>query len=407
MPEKYLNEFIAYSVVFKTGLIGLTTYLYLDTRPQRIAEDEQGGGKVSAGGDDEIYRRLLSLFFAIAYTVSGFLMAYNWNFMWLDAIIMLPFVLTGLENLVFHGKPFLYCIALAIAIYSNFYLSIMICIFLVIYFVYLYLIKFAGALRHGWGALWRFAFFSLLAGGIVSVMLIPEIYVLLGNDFSRMSVVREESNYFPVLDVLGRHCISVMGEHTLAHWPNIYCGTSVFLFVPLYVFQEKTPVRRRFGMLVIAGFMLLSFCNPFLDWLWHGMKYPQGLPARESFLYCLWVVIICHECAVNLNFDEKSHKYRILGAYVFAVLSLLFIEKSVHAEWMEEKLVWLTLVFVTIYAVIFYKLYSWEKGDMRSLALFLLLCTIVLEAQINAVDTNAVTMNVPEYNMEPQSIRAL
>ena len=75
--------------------------------------------------------------FGMFYGMSGFIAAYSWNIMWLDCIVMLPLVMLGLERLVNENKCLLYCISLGFCIYTNYYIAIMICISVVLYFVVL------------------------------------------------------------------------------------------------------------------------------------------------------------------------------------------------------------------------------------------------------------------------------
>ena len=63
--------------------------------------------------------------------------AYNWDVMWLDVIVLAPVIILGAERLVNEGKCYMYCITLGLSILSNYYLSIMLCIFLVLYFAVL------------------------------------------------------------------------------------------------------------------------------------------------------------------------------------------------------------------------------------------------------------------------------
>ena len=81
------------------------------------------------------------LCFAIMYALSGYMAAYNWNVMWLDCIALAPIIIRGLEKLVNEGSGRLYCLTLALAILSNYYICIMICIFLVLYFIVLLIVK--------------------------------------------------------------------------------------------------------------------------------------------------------------------------------------------------------------------------------------------------------------------------
>ena len=117
-PSKYLIEFMSYAVVVKIGLAGLCAYLYLKSR-----DDSQQFSSVAA------------LFCSTFYAMSGFVAAYNWNVMWMDCVVLFPLILMGLERLVHKGKMGLYVLTLGLCIFSNFYISIMICMFLVIYFI--------------------------------------------------------------------------------------------------------------------------------------------------------------------------------------------------------------------------------------------------------------------------------
>ena len=125
VPKAHIMEFLTYLVVVKIGLCGLTAFWYLDWR----------GG---VHGKAWSLQNCAALFFSLGYALSGFLAAYNWNIMWLDCVILLPVIVMGLERLVREGKPGLYCVALGLSIFTNYYISIMICIFLVLYFIFLY-----------------------------------------------------------------------------------------------------------------------------------------------------------------------------------------------------------------------------------------------------------------------------
>ncbi len=114
-PKGLVIEFMTYSIVLKIGLSGLTMAYYLrrhnNTCDFGIA------------------------FFGIFYALSGYMAAYSWNIMWLDCILLFPLIVLGLERLVKEGKGLLYCITLGLSILSNYYISIMTCIFMVTYFI--------------------------------------------------------------------------------------------------------------------------------------------------------------------------------------------------------------------------------------------------------------------------------
>lgn len=388
VPEAYIMEFISYLVVVKIGLCGLLAFVCL--RPR--------AGKEGEG---------VALCLSVAYALSGFLAAYNWNIMWLDCVILLPLIVMGLERLVKEQKPGLYCVALALSIYTNYYISIMICIFLVLYFIFLYCTESHPAPAEGGGRgaraaahlrpVWQFGLYSLLAGGMAAALLIPEVCAILETDFGDISFPEKVESYFSVLDMLARHCVAVSVEKGLDHWPNIYCGAGVFLLVPLYAVNERIPAKKRFGMLALAGLMLLSFSTNVLNFIWHGLNYPDSLPARQSFIYIFLVLVMCRDGAAWIDLHDPSQKERVLKVYLGAVAALLFVEKFVEHEDFATGIEWLTLLFVTFYAALIYMAYSHQTKRWKQVAGILAVAVVVAETGVNTFCTSISNVSRSSY----------
>lgn len=369
VPQAYLMEFMSYLVIFKLGLCGLTACLYL----QRHFDTE----------DEAV------LLFSAFYAMSGFVAAYNWNIMWLDCVVLLPLIILGLERLVKEGKCGFYCIMLSLCILTNFYISIMICIYLVLYFVVLFFNE-----KKSFRMILNFALYSLLAGGMAAVLLIPEVCAILATDFGDMVFPKELTSYFSVLDMLARHCMCVVTERGLDHWPNLYCGVAVFLLLPMYALNEKIPMKKRFCHLALMGFLLLSFATNILDFIWHGLNYPDSLPARQSFIYIFLVLTMCYEAYRHIK--EISEK-RILHCYLGAVAFLLCCEKFIEHEDFETGVKFLTLMFVTIYAVLLYFYHTKKKVSIRLIVALFAVVTVTAESSINLFSTSFGTTDREAY----------
>lgn len=369
VPQSHLMEFMSYLVVVKIGLCGLTSFLYL----QKHFQTKDGA----------------VLLFSCFYALSGYMAAYNWNIMWLDCVVLLPLILLGLERLVKEGKCNLYCVTLALSILTNYYISIMICIFLVLYFAVL-LVTEKRSLR----IVGNFVLYSLLAGGMAAVLLIPEVCAILATDFGDVSFPQTLESYFSVLDMLARHCMCVTTERGLEHWPNIYCGVAVFLLLPMYALNQNISIRKRFCNLALAGILLLSFATNMLDFIWHGLNYPDSLPARQSFLYILLMLTMCYEACQRV--EETSEK-QILYGYLAAVLALLCCEKFIEHEDFDIGIEMLTLFFVTVYAVLIY-LHRTRKGARTKRILGMLaLAAVIAESSINTYNTSVGTTSRSAY----------
>ncbi len=380
LPETVLTEFIGYLIVVKTGFCGLTACCYLQKR-------------FAAKG-------VAPLLFSMFYAFSGFMAAYNYNIMWVDCVWLLPLIVLGLERLVKEEKCGLYCLTLAFSIFTNYYISIMICIFLVLYFGYLLVVTAEHRLR----SVGNFALYSLLAGGMAAVLLIPEVCAILQTDFGDMDFPKKIESYFSVLDMLARHCLGVYTERGLDHWPNIYCGSAVLMLIPVYLMNRKISIREKFCKMALAGFILLGFSTNVLNFIWHGFNYPDSLPARQSFIYCFLVITMCYDAYRHVKEEDKQ---QILYGFLWAVGLILFFEKFVEHEDFELGVKLLTLVFVAIYAVLLYLYRTREDRDVKWAVALVALVAVIAECGINTGITSIGTTSRSAYLGQQQDYRSL
>ena len=338
-PRDFIAEFITLSILVKLSLAGVSFAHYL----------HRHFGKSEIG----------ILFFSSAYALSGYMAAYQWNIMWLDVIVLAPLVLLALEELIEQGKGTKYCLLLAIAIFSNFYLSIMLCIFLVLYFLTLIIWK-------SWKIKWRrsltFGFYSLLAGGISAVLLLPVFLALSGNEFHNFNFPDTFKWYMNGLEELSRHCINVTMKLQADHWPNIYCGVAVFLWLPLFVLNRKIDWKDKISKLVLMIVMLLGFACNMLDFIWHGMNYPNSLPGRQGYLYIWLVLVIGYEVYLHLR-TIRLPEILVAGILGYAIVISAWIFTDV--EGMNTLTYVLTLVFLSLYVLLLIAHYAWNYPKVR------------------------------------------
>lgn len=81
--------------------------------------------------------------------------------MWLDSVVLLPLIVLGLERLVKEHKGLLYTITLGLAILSNYYIAIMICLSMVIYFFVLIISENLGNKKNYMKSIFCFIGYSL------------------------------------------------------------------------------------------------------------------------------------------------------------------------------------------------------------------------------------------------------
>ena len=335
-PKGLVIEFMTLTTWIKIALVGLFFYCYLEERFRLEGRD----------GRYHISTSAPALVFSTAYAFSGFVATYSWNIMWMDSIALAPLIIMGLERLVKRNRPEVYYVSLALSIVCNYYISIMICLFLVLYFFVLLLEQKQGKVM----ACVRFAWYSLLAGGTAAVLLIPEI-IMLGYTASADSGFPTTMKwYFGWIEELSRLCVTADPYTGLDHWPNIYCGVFTILLVLLYVGNRKIKWTYKVPRILLLVFMLLSFSNNILNYIWHGLHFPNSLPARQSFLFIFLMLAMGYEAYLKRRGNSLWHVF-VAAAVAIAVLTLG--SQRMDEEVMQPIAFWLTGIFLVAYVFCF------------------------------------------------------
>ncbi|MEG1145633.1 MAG: YfhO family protein [Clostridium sp.] len=381
-PKSLIIEFMTYSIVLKIGLCGLAFAYYL--RKHNHTSDFGVG------------------FFGIFYALSGYMAAYSWNIMWLDCILLFPLIMLGLEKLVKEKKGMLYCITLGISILSNYYISIMICVFMVLYFVCLLIMEGKRRPRDFFISLVQFAGYSLIAGALAAVILLPEIFALQSTASVDSSFPKTFEMYFSIFDMLARHIGNVKTETGLDHWPNIYCGVAVYMFFLLYLVCKKIPVKEK---TVTCGLLLLffaSFSVNALNFMWHGFHYPNSLPCRQSFIYIFLMLSLCYRAYMYLDETPKKH---IAVAFWGSICFILLAQKLVTDKAYHFSVFYAAILFLAIYAglIYFYK----NPRNSKAAAALLTLGVVAIEAAVNTTVTSISTTSRTAYKEDNKDVTEL
>ena len=335
-PKSHVIEFMTLLIILKISASGLTFFLYIRHHYKLIGKD----GRMHKN------QMVPALVFSTAYALSGFVAAYSWDIMWMDCIALFPLIMIGLERLVQEKKAGLYYITLALCIFCNYYISIMICIFLVFAFALLFFSQKKGK----GGAILRFGWYSLLAGASSAILLLPEIAVLSVSGSAEGGFPKTAEFYFNILAELGRGAAVTSVYTGNDHWPNLYAGAFSLFLVWIYVLNRRISWKEKVPRIAMLVFFLVSFAENQLDYIWHGMHFPQALPGRQSFLYS-FVLLSMGFAAVR-----KRKGTRIWHIAVAAIVSMALL---LVAGWYGEETVTepvslvITALFICVYAVAF------------------------------------------------------
>ncbi len=382
VSQDLVIEFIMLMVVLKFGLCGVTMTHYLRRH--------------SSHADMGI------LLFSVFYALSGYMCAYYWNIMWLDCIVLFPLIMLGMERLIYEGKGGLYTLSLGLSILSNYYISIMTCMFLCIYFVALCILRGAG-LRELARAFLRFAVYSLMAGGLAAILLLPEIAAMRYTASADIDFPSAFSEYFSIIDMLARHLPGVETEQALDHWPNIYCGVAVLLLLPMYIMNRRIGIREKAVYMALIIFMLMGFSINVLNFIWHGLHYPNSLPARQSYIYVFLMLYVCFRLYQKKRYVRKRELYT--GLAVALGFILLCQHTADQGQGISFMVYYASMLLTVLYAGLFY---AFIKNRLKRSTIGLLaLCLVCIEAAGNTAVTGITTTSRTSYVKDNEDIRTL
>lgn len=335
-PKSHVIEFMTLLIILKISASGLTFFLYIRHHYKLVGKD----GRMHKN------QVIPAIVFSTAYALSGFVATYSWDIMWMDCIALFPLIMIGLERLVQEKKAGLYYITLALCIFCNYYISIMICIFLVFAFVLLFFSQKKGK----GGAVLRFGWYSLLAGASSAILLLPEIAVLSVSGSAEGGFPKTAEFYFNILAELGRGAAVTSVYTGNDHWPNLYAGAFSLFLVWIYVLNRRISWKEKVPRIAMLAFFLVSFAENQLDYIWHGMHFPQALPGRQSFLYS-FVLLSMGFAAVR---KRKGTKIWHIAVAAIVSMMLLLLSGWYGDETVTEPVsLVITALFICVYAVTF------------------------------------------------------
>lgn len=378
VPQKYLVEGITFLIVFKIGMCGLSMTWYL--RKHCCTYD------------------FGAALFGILYAMSGYVTAYHWNIMWMDCIILFPMVIFGLEKLVYDEDWRFYVLFLGLSIWCNYYISLMTCMFLVLYYLVLMILKEKNTWKKSVRIFCHFICSSLLAGGLSAVLIIPEWIALKGSFAGQFRMPDFSHMYFHVWEVLARHLANVGAEYEMAHYPNLYCGVIALALVPLYLNCKSIRRMERILYGSLAVLLLLSFCSEALEYVWHGFHFPNCFPARQSYIYIFLILFMCYRVYGCLQYLRGR---TICLAVSAAVLFICAVIPFSPEKYFSVRSFMMSAVYLILYAA---AILCWKyRMEWRHNALLMAYGIVAVETLFSVTD-NGMFENVRSEYTERDAI---
>ena len=374
-PKENLQDALFVMFLIKSSLCGVTMGYYLTkTMPKA--------------------KKINIIAFSTLYATCSYCVVQMHNTMWIDAVILLPLVIYGIEQMVKYGKYKLFVASLALTLLTNYYIGYMTCIFVAVYFFF-YMFAFSdnqrnnpcGEKNHFSKSFVRIASYSLLAIAIAAIIVFGAYYSLgLGkNEFSDPNW--ELKLNYDILNVFYKFLPGSYDTVRPAGLPFIFCGVATILLVPAYFMSKKFSERERIGSALIIIFLMLSFLLSTLDLIWHGFQRPNWLNCRFSYMLCFFLLVLAFKVFENL--PEINGSYFVFAGFAVGGFTIFLQKIAATLEEENEKLVvddyatiFATLACVAIYLIIFAFMKSSKNKEIVSTVL---LCFICIEMFLNGL----------------------
>lgn len=324
---------------------------------------------------------LAVIIFSIFYALSAYAVVQQHNTMWIDALMWLPLLTLGIEELIKHGKFKMYTIFLALTVFSNFYIGYMVCAYCAIYF-FLYYLAHAETFRnnplhercHFLKSLLRIAIYSVIALGIAAVVLIGAYYSL---NFGKTTFSTTKWEFLTNFDLLDLFYKFLPGSYDTVRpegLPFVYCGMLTLLFLPAYFLSKKYPLRQKIvsGVLVIL-FVIIATLN-ITDLIMHGFQAPNWLNYRYSFMLSFYLCVLA--CRAFACFESVSLR-GVLGTAGLIGLLCVILQKysdDAYVEPNDYATVWFSLLLIFIYLSALAVLRTSARKRLAAFGLVVIVC---------------------------------
>lgn len=309
----------------------------------------------------------ISAVFGVFYAFSAYFLAYYWNVMWLDGMILLPLIALGIEKIINSGKSSLYIASMVILFFSSYYMGFMTCIFAVIYFIAYFFISssFGEKIdkdrtfkkKYSFKALYnnklfnriiRFAISSLVAGMLCAFTLIPVFLILRSSSATSDSFPKTFESYYNIFDFITSHLaglettIRSSGDDVL---PNVYSGILAIILLPLYVSNKDIRLKEKTCYILLMLFFLFSFDNNCMNFIWHAFHFPNDLPFRFSYMYSFILLVVGFKAICKIRSFEIKDITLIGMMWVFFII----VAQKMSTTKMLETTIYTSLAFVILW----------------------------------------------------------
>lgn len=353
---------------------------------------------VLTAGSFSIYLKLsqnkgniMTVALSLFYASSAYMLAYYWNIMWIDAMILLPIIALGIERIINGKKPIVYIVSLAVLLFSSYYMGFMCCIFAIIYFVFYFAVtsnitdkicpnatykkkytlkEFYNNKLINTGV--KFAVSSIVAAAVTAFSLVPVFMILRSSSATSDNFPQSFTAYFDIFDFITSHLaglettIRSSGEDVL---PNIYSGIITIILGPLFIINKKISLKEKACYIAALIVLLFSFNNNCMNFIWHAFHFPNDLPFRFSYIYSFMLLTMASKCLSKFDGIKAKDICYVGILWIFFII----LAQKMPTEKISSLTIYLSLALVVLWSGFLYMIREKKATKFISFSLCLVL----------------------------------
>lgn len=260
------------------------------------------------------------IIFALSYGLMQYNMAQICNAMWLDGVIMLPFLLLAVHWLVQKGDKLPLMVTVGLAILFNWYTGAIDCLFSVIWFVYEVLRENQFSWENRKIILHHILhyIYAMIVGVFLScILFVPVVFAMMGGragiDFSSLREHYYWGNFLSFIPKL------VLGSESEYAGVSLYCGSIPVMGTIAYFMSKKVEKREKICHAILLLVTISLFYVPVFILLFGLLKDVSSYWYRYSYVGIFTLLVIAAEFFAN-HFEEEKSKVLCKAAVFFALV---------------------------------------------------------------------------------------
>ncbi|MBQ8605044.1 MAG: YfhO family protein [Oscillospiraceae bacterium] len=313
--------------------------------------------------------------FAFAYALYPYFVRYYFNTLWFDVFALLPLLVLATEKVINSEKRakglfiFLYLWALV----SNYYVSYMASVFILLYFVF-YCFGVQGvSVKTAVKKALEMAYSVAVSLMLAAPVLIPAFIQLVNGKFNDLPGF-DRSFSDGIYNILMSVVSCFDGTYMIDNIPQFaFSSLAVILMIALIV-NSTVSLKYRISSLMFMAFMGAGLYLGGLYYMWHGFSWPEGFPFRNTFVYAFLLVLLCRHSFEKLDFRTAVKTIVIGGGFYFACF--VYYIKFNYLQWSA----WsseLTLVAVAAAFALMALTFRWERQAKNMMCILLAALSLI------------------------------